>query len=328
MDKGSITLTWTAPPETVSRYIVERYDHHVPDDPWAEVVNNISGTATTWTDTGLYEGSGYSYRIRGYNSKGYGTWSYQAAAYTEGRYPQEPGRVEHVYRTAVSANSVTLAWEPPSDDGGRPITGYGYEMTHSCGTDGRTEITSGTKAAASRTATVSLSGVECEAVYFDVWAKNMIGDGEMSWGHTTYRPNYGGKGALNINKSKIVINEGSSTTLTISLSEAPTKDLTLWYNWDGDYDAASTLDAAQSLSITPSNWNSLPAITVTAPADANTDDETASLNFVVETDVVCPAGHRDTREACNAYIEANKDPKFHYVSGNGLLVTFRDTGAN
>ena len=78
--------------------------------------------------------------------------------------------------------------------------------------------------------------------------------------------------------------------LTISLSQAPTKNLTLWYNWDGDYDTAAALDAAQSLSITPSNWNSIPAITVTAPTDANTEDETASLNFAIETDVVCPAG--------------------------------------
>ena len=201
-------------------------------------------------------------------------------------------------------------------------------MTHSCGTDGISEIASGTTAAATRTVTINLSGADCEAVSVDVRAKNMIGDGENSWGHTTYRPNYGGKGSLNINKSKITLNEGSSTTLTISLSQAPTKNLTLWYNWDGDYDAAAALDAAQSLSITPSNWNSIPAITVTAPTDANTEDETASLNFAIETDVVCPAGHRETREACDAYIEENKDPKFHYVSGNGLLVTFRDTGAN
>ena len=53
-------------------------------------------------------------------------------------------------------------------------------MTHSCGTDGISEIASGTTAAATRTVTINLSGADCEAVSVDVRAKNMIGDGENS----------------------------------------------------------------------------------------------------------------------------------------------------
>ena len=29
--------------------------------------------------------------------------------------------------SAVSPNRVTIAWDPPADDGGRPVTGYLYE---------------------------------------------------------------------------------------------------------------------------------------------------------------------------------------------------------
>ena len=72
----------------------------------------LSGTATTFTHSGLTEGTDYQYQLRATNALGDGAFSSMSSAVTAGDVPDAPTSVSS---TANTGSSITTTWEEPDD---------------------------------------------------------------------------------------------------------------------------------------------------------------------------------------------------------------------
>ena len=84
-------------------------------------------TATSYTVTGLTNGTAYVFRVAAANAVGTGPWSATSAAYT----PQAtvPGVPTGVTGSNATATSIDVSWTPPADDGGSPVMAYVLRMS-------------------------------------------------------------------------------------------------------------------------------------------------------------------------------------------------------
>ena len=89
----------------------------------------LPGSATTWTASGLSNGTEYTYRIFAINVAGDSDWT-SATALTLAHQPKAPDPpvlpVHGLSGTRVLV-SLTYTWEPPNFNGGAPITRYEYQ---------------------------------------------------------------------------------------------------------------------------------------------------------------------------------------------------------
>ena len=123
--EDSLELSWIAPADNGSRitgYRVERNDRVDGYDNWVRI-GTASASATSYTDRNLYSGSYYCYRVAAESSAGTGPYSDEVCEFTPGDGPRSPD--PPITRlSAVSSNRVTITWDPPANDGGRP----GFEL--------------------------------------------------------------------------------------------------------------------------------------------------------------------------------------------------------
>lgn len=119
---GSVTVTWTAPADNggsaITSYTVERLVG--ASTSWSTV---YTGTALTYTDGALTNGTTYTYRVSATNTSGTGP-----TAASQGATPGTPGAPQSV---AVTFNQIdatnqngTLTWAAPSVTNGATVTGY------------------------------------------------------------------------------------------------------------------------------------------------------------------------------------------------------------
>ncbi|MXZ90532.1 MAG: hypothetical protein F4W95_10415 [Chloroflexi bacterium] len=323
-DDSSVALQWSEPRGgPISSYVLERGEYLYEGQTWQQVAS-LSGSATSYTDTGLYSGTSYTYRITPHNEVGAGPESYHAYATTTGASQQAPGDMGLVRISSISANSVTYAWDAPDDDGGRPITHYAYNGWERCGStvtefEGQT-----TGPSTSRT----FSGLSCAStnlheIEFRVVAWNELGAGvyySPSYYSFAAIPNRGG--TLNVSVSSLTISEGSSGSYTLRLNKAPTKDVVICTHTDGDAVIADQVPWWTCHDLTPSNWSQGVTITLTAPEDGDLDDHVAVIHQAVGTNSKYWAGPEPD------FPDDRLDPAFHSVSGRSVKVTFTDTGSN
>ena len=160
-----VELDWDAPSSNggsvIDYYIVYR--------------NNVDvghPTTTSFTDTGLVNGEEYSYQVAAHNDGGEGPRSSTDTATPFGP-PGAPRNLE-----ATSGDSqIILAWEAPSNDGGRSITGYNIYRGTSPGGEASTPLAS----TSSATLTYTDDGVTNGQVYYYlVRAVNEEGPGDPS----------------------------------------------------------------------------------------------------------------------------------------------------
>ncbi len=125
-----IRLTWTAPNNNgaaITSYTI----HRISDDrpTWMELPP-ISGTSTSYLDTGLTPGNRHAYHIRATNSVGDSDWSpFDALATTD---DAPPARITDLYATSTSSTGIDLTWTTPAANG-RPITGYTLQRSSGFG---------------------------------------------------------------------------------------------------------------------------------------------------------------------------------------------------
>ncbi len=115
----AVTLTW-APPladgsAEVSDYAVQ---YRAPGGSWLELDDETSSELTR-TVTGLENGIRFAFRIAAVNRIGQGPWS----APIFGRPVGPPGPVTEP-EAVGSLTEIELTWQPPENDGGRPLQGY------------------------------------------------------------------------------------------------------------------------------------------------------------------------------------------------------------
>ena len=168
---GEVVLEWSAPaddggaPVTGYEYRFAAGTAVPGDTPWQS-----AGLDLEWTVTGLTNGQQYAFEVRAVNSAGPG-----AAARTAATPLGMPSVPESLTATGGDGE-VVLEWSAPADDGGSPVTGYGYR--YAAGQAVPEDVTwrdAGTEL------TATVSGLENETRYaFEVRARNRVGPGETS----------------------------------------------------------------------------------------------------------------------------------------------------
>jgi hypothetical protein len=112
-----IVLSWTAPTNTsISDYTVE----YTPSGGSAATVDTGS-MATSYTLTGLTNGTAYTVRVRAVSAAGNGNYS---TAETGTPSVSVPGVPTSASLRNEDCGDVIVEWQPPASDGGSPITGY------------------------------------------------------------------------------------------------------------------------------------------------------------------------------------------------------------
>jgi fibronectin type 3 domain-containing protein len=168
---GSVSLTWT-PPANNGGAAVTGYNIYRGTSTGGEsatpVATNVA--ATSFTDTGLVNGTTYFYTVAAVNSAGVSPQSNEASAtpvLVQATVPSAPQSL-----TATGSNgSVSLSWNAPSSDGGSPITGYDVYRGTSPGGESATALATNVS---TRNFT-DASAVNGTAYYYTVAAVNAVG---------------------------------------------------------------------------------------------------------------------------------------------------------
>ena len=160
-----VMLTWDAPSSDGGSAIL-RYEYAIDDSgTWIDAGLDLEATVP-----GLTNGQQYAFEVRAVNSAGPG-----APARTEATPLGMPSVPESLTATGGDGE-VVLEWTEPADDGGSPVTGYGYR--YAAGQAVPEDVTwrdAGTEL------TATVSGLENETRYtFEVRARNRVGPGETS----------------------------------------------------------------------------------------------------------------------------------------------------
>jgi fibronectin type 3 domain-containing protein/N-acetylneuraminic acid mutarotase len=120
-DLGQISLSWQAPSSNggmaVTGYNV--YRASASTGPYARIAT--LGVVFSHTDSGLGNGTTRYYRVRAVNAVGEGTNSSTASATTFSS-PSNPAGISAT--AGPGAGQITFNWLAPTNDGGKPVTGY------------------------------------------------------------------------------------------------------------------------------------------------------------------------------------------------------------
>jgi hypothetical protein len=133
--QGQVTLTWTAP-ATDGGSAVTGYDVYQSTSKGGEATPPVNGTTpipattTSYTATGLANGTTYWFTVKAVNAAGRSPASNEVQATPAATTPTPPRTV----RASAGAGSVALTWTAPATDGGSAVKGYDvYEGTSSGG---------------------------------------------------------------------------------------------------------------------------------------------------------------------------------------------------
>ena len=162
---AQVMLTWDAPSSDGGSAIL-RYEYAIDDSgTWIDAGLDLEETVP-----GLTNGQQYAFEVRAVNSAGPGASARTAAT------PLGMPSVPESLTATGGDGEVVLEWTEPADDGGSPVTGYGYR--YAAGQAVPEDVTwrdAGTEL------TATVSGLENETRYtFEVRARNRVGPGETS----------------------------------------------------------------------------------------------------------------------------------------------------
>ncbi len=336
---GRIDLSWFAPSEEQGlRYRIE----HATDGagPWRTLVGSQSGT--TYSHTGLFSGTTHYYRVAALKGSVTSPWA-NVQATTEGLETHAPGWPMNLRFTSVDRTAVTLAWDPPVDDGGSPVTGYEYRVFGPCasGADAVCDVVAPTRVGGTTT-TRRITGLNREGTYeFSVRALNAVGAGDWSQPITKdVGPETAGGGRVVLSPTRLTVTEGGEATYRVKLSRAPTMPLWVTMHWDGSGvdNLGGELPFQQFKILLPSGydtsglpewcggvrldwneayaWNVGVPITVTAAEDEDSDSESLTILHSLDT----------VTHDCLGMSEEDwqPDPVYDGMHGIALQVTERD----
>ncbi|HEV2244851.1 MAG TPA: fibronectin type III domain-containing protein, partial [Streptosporangiaceae bacterium] len=132
--------------------------------------SNVSGTS--FTDTGLVNGTTYFYTVAALNAVGTSPQSAEVSATPQPTVPTAPLAV-----TAGAGNgSVSLTWSVPASDGGSPVTGYNVYRGTSAGGESATPVASNV----SGTSFTDTGLVNGTTYFYTVAALNAVGTSPQS----------------------------------------------------------------------------------------------------------------------------------------------------
>ena len=304
----SLTLSWTIPPTNGSRitgYRVERNDRIGGFDNWVRI-GTTGSSVTTYTDRNLYSGEWLCYRVVATSNVGTGAYSEEECESTTGQYAIDPD--PPVLRlTGVSPNRVTIAWDPPPDDGGRPVQSYLYQQADENGEfDGSCQyaswdrdqwshacrmVSAGTRAATFSNLTAGESyqfRVRAETTYiYGDWATAYARLPRAS--DDTETDGVTEDLQVRLSATSLTVNEGrGESRYTVRLNKAPKEGESVPLDVDlsgalpdlfVDYEDERV---CYGFEFNRENWNQGCVFTVSAREDRNADNEIAVVNHSIE----------------------------------------------
>ncbi|AOT72590.1 fibronectin type III domain-containing protein [Geosporobacter ferrireducens] len=81
-----------------------------------EIIGNLNGNTTTYTDSGLAPGATYYYRIRSHNSGGYSPFSNEATATTPSIVVNAPAKPSNLTAVVPANDRINLTWNDNAND--------------------------------------------------------------------------------------------------------------------------------------------------------------------------------------------------------------------
>ena len=117
----------TAPSGTRPVNPISSYEYS-QNGSWRSIPNSDEST-TSYTVTGLNNGTTYQFRVRARNRAGNGLPSNEVRAVPRAGGPGAPTGLE----AQAGDKEVTLSWRAPANNGGEPITGYEYKQEATSG---------------------------------------------------------------------------------------------------------------------------------------------------------------------------------------------------
>jgi fibronectin type 3 domain-containing protein len=165
---GQVGLSWTAPASNGGSAITG-YNIYRSTTSGAETkVASPAGTGTTYTDTGLANGTTYYYKVTAVNTVGESALSTEASA-TPATVPGAPAGL-----TATAGNNqVSLSWNAPAN-GGSAITGYKVFRSTTSGSETLLTTLGNVTSYTDPGLTVGTT------YYYKVSAANVVGEGAQS----------------------------------------------------------------------------------------------------------------------------------------------------
>ena len=168
---GSVSLTWT-PPATNGGAAITGYNIYRGTSSGGESATPVAAnvTTTSFTDTGLVNGTTYYYTVAAVNSAGVSPQSSETSAtpvLVQATVPSAPQSL-----TATGGNaSVSLSWAAPSSNGGSPVTGYDVYRGTTAGGESATPLATNVSARSFTDA----SAVNGTTYFYTVAAVNAVG---------------------------------------------------------------------------------------------------------------------------------------------------------
>ena len=133
----TINLSWTAPSSTggssITGYRIQWSTNGTSN--WQNVSPVHTGTGRTYADTGLNPGTTRHYRVYAINSIGDSPASNVDDATTASGTSTVPSAPRSLTAEADGPTTINLSWEPPSNTGSAPITGYRIEVSEDGGSN-------------------------------------------------------------------------------------------------------------------------------------------------------------------------------------------------
>ncbi len=165
-----VDLNWTSPANNGGDPVTG-YNIYQGTSSGAEtILTSTSTTATTFTSTGLTNGTTYYFKVTAVSLAGEGPFSNEVSAT-----PATAAGAPTTLAATASGSEVDLWWTSPANNGGDPVTGYNIYQGTSSGAE--TILTSTSTTATTFRSTGLTNGT---TYYFKVTAVTLAGEGPFS----------------------------------------------------------------------------------------------------------------------------------------------------
>jgi hypothetical protein len=173
---NQVTLNWSPPTSNggaeITNYIVQRKINGQANTAYVSI--NTGSSATSYTATGLVNGTAYVFRVAAVNIRGTGDFSPQSQLVVPGVVP--PNAPTNLVATIVNETGVSLSLTAPTNNGGAAITGYTVQARPNNGASDWTTVSTNYVPGSSS----PIDGLDDIATIFRVAAVNSAGTGSYS----------------------------------------------------------------------------------------------------------------------------------------------------